>query len=208
MEWVTGESLPAALTRVPEAATAIGAAVADTLDRLGRLTPPDDLEPAFGDFIHACLFEQGAGARLGEAMTSTLWQTVLDHAALVDECAGEPRFVHGDFQGDNLLLRQDGARWSIVAVLDWEWARKGSILGDLGSLLRREGIATFVRGLETELAARRQALPARWERAAKLKDLMAQCEKLTFPRHRGEVTERTLRTIARYLSELAMPGRP
>ncbi len=206
LDWVTGEGLTAALAMDPEGAVAIGEAVAETLDRLGAIEPPDSVEPPFREFIQACLFEHGAAARLGEPLATKLWQVVGEHARLVDECAGPPRFVHGDFQGDNLLLRRDAGRWTIAAVLDWEWARRGSILSDLGSLLRIEGLSAFTRGVEDEFARRGNALPERWRIAAKLKDVAAQCEKLSFPRHRGAVTERAIRITARYLAELATPS--
>lgn len=206
VEWVTGDGLAAALASAPDAAEPIGEAVADTLDRLGALAPPTQVEPPLRDYIHACLFEHGAAQRLGDAAARELWRVVDAGADLVTSCAGPLRFVHGDFQGDNLLLRRDAQRWTVAAVLDWEWSRAGSILIDLGSLLRLDGIAAFTRGLERGFAARGQPLPPPWRTAAKLQDLAAQCEKLTFPRHRGAVTERTLRTIARYLGELTAPA--
>jgi aminoglycoside phosphotransferase (APT) family kinase protein len=44
--------------------------------------------------------------------------------------------VHSEFNGKNLLVLGRGGRWSISAVLDWEFAFSGSPLVDVGNMLR------------------------------------------------------------------------
>ena len=122
---------------------------------------------------------------------------------LIDALGGATRLVHGDFQNDNILVRNVSGEWEVAAVLDWEWARNGSGLQDLGSLLRFRSDASpaFHKGLEAGFARRGEPLPREWKEAAAILDMAAQCEKLTHPKHRGEVTLRSIRLIERCLSE-------
>ena len=64
-------------------------------------------------------------------------------------------------------------------------------------MFRLEGVALgeFQAGLETGFARPSTALPPAWQQAARLWDIAALCEKLAYPRHRGEVTMRSIRLI-------------
>jgi aminoglycoside phosphotransferase (APT) family kinase protein len=89
--------------------------------------------------------------------------------------------VHGDFNSPNIFVRQEGAAWRVAAILDWEFAFAGSMLCDIGNMLRYERPTQsryepyFSRGLLDGgwLA------PDDWFLRARLADLPALCELLT-----------------------------
>ena len=87
----------------------------------------------------------------------------------------ETHLVHGDFNQRNLLLRCIAGRWSVAAVLDWEFAISGSPLGDLGNFLRYERAATPLAEphFSTGYLAAGGRLPDDWRNLARLVDLVA-----------------------------------
>ena len=93
---------------------------------------------------------------------------------------GPPTLVHGDFNSPNIFVHQVGGRWSVAAILDWEFAFAGSILCDVGNMLRYERADRpryephFSRGL----ADGGWPLPDEWFLRARLADLPALCELL------------------------------
>jgi len=205
LEWVEGGALNETLSSSPAAAPEIGEAVAATLLRIGGHAFPAYPPFAFVEYVGECLFERGAARYLGAETSARLWAFAQEQSGALDElCRGEA-LVHGDFQGDNILVKESGGRWEVAAVLDWEWARTGCYLSDLGSLLRFEGEASagFQRGLEEGFSRRGAPLPREWRRAARIWDVAAHCEKLAYPRHRGEVTLRSIRNIERCLRDYA-----
>jgi aminoglycoside phosphotransferase (APT) family kinase protein len=205
LEWIEGRALNDALASAPEAGAEIGDAVASTLLMVGRHTLPAYPSFPLVEYIRECLFERGAQRYLGAETSAELWECVRRQGDVLHELCRVEALVHGDFQGDNILIREEAGRWRVAAVLDWEWARNGCYLSDLGSLLRFEGGASadFQRGLDAGFSRRGAALPREWKRAARTLDMAAHCEKLAYPRHRGEVTLRSIRAIERYLADHA-----
>ena len=88
--------------------------------------------------------------------------------------------VHGDFNTRNLLVRRDVGRWSVAAILDWEFAFAGPLYCDIGSFLRYERAdyprfePAFSRGLRDGGVP----LEGDWLGAARMADLPALCELL------------------------------
>lgn len=205
LEWVDGSPLNATLTDHPQAAVEIGEAVAATLLKIGRHELPEYPAPSFVEFVRACLFERGGERWLGPELTPRLWDFVQEQKGFLAGLEGAPSMIHCDFQGDNILLRRDAGAWKVATVLDWEWTQNGCRLRDLGSLLRYDGepAADFHRGLESGFARLGDPLPAEWRKAARIWDLQAHAEKLAYPRHRGEVTLRSIRIIDRCLRDYA-----
>ncbi len=54
--------------------------------------------------------------------------------------------MHSDFNPKNVLAVRAGGRWSVSAVLDWEFAFSGSPLHDIGNMLRFEQPPGFAAG--------------------------------------------------------------
>ncbi len=81
----------------------------------------------------------------------------------------------------NLLVRKVGEKWTVAAVLDWEFAVAGSPLVDVGHFLRYETFSRprvephFSNGY-VEAGGR---LGEGWRRLARVIDLVALCESLT-----------------------------
>jgi len=152
-----------------------------------------------------CLFDRGAMLYLGTETVDKLWAFVQARSAFLNDLSQHKNLVHGDFQGDNILLQEKAEQWQIAAVLDWEWAHNGCILQDLGSLLRFQGEATvaFQCGIETGFSHNGRPLPFEWRMAARIWDIAANCEKLAFPRHRGEITLKSIGIIKRCLQDYA-----
>ena len=102
-------------------------------------------------------------------------------APLLAGLDSEVGLVHGDFNKRNLLVRETGGRWSVAAVLDWEFAVSGSPLADFGNLLRYERAARPL--VEPHFSAgyvrAGGRLPRDWRRLARWVDLLSLCESLT-----------------------------
>ncbi|HEY8017077.1 MAG TPA: aminoglycoside phosphotransferase family protein [Dongiaceae bacterium] len=203
LEWIDGTPLNEVLAAEP--AAAVGEAVAEALLGIGRQAIPAEPFPPFADYIGDCLFRRGAAGWLGPEATERLWRLVLQQAPRLEKLHRTDVLVHGDFQGDNILLEKAGQGWRVAAVIDWEWAHKGCYLQDLGSLFRLEGVGLgeFQAGLEAGFARQGGALPPAWQKAARLWDVAALCEKLAYPRHRGEVTKRSIRLIEGCMADFA-----
>ena len=89
--------------------------------------------------------------------------------------------VHGDFNSPNIFVRArvDG-RWVVAAILDWEFAFAGSILCDIGNMLRyeRPDRPRYEPHFSRGLADGGWRLPDEWVLRARLADLPALCELL------------------------------
>lgn len=131
-------------------------------------------------FVDLCL----ASARLPGQLCDRTHSLVWSQAPRLARLAAETCLVHGDFNGPNLLVRRTARRWSVAAVLDWEFAVSGSPLADIGNFLRYE-IASHPL-LEPQFSSGYKqvgpGLPRNWRRLARLVDLAALCEALTRPR--------------------------
>jgi aminoglycoside phosphotransferase (APT) family kinase protein len=132
-------------------------------------------------FIDLCLasphLRQRTDADLRNRTSAFVWSWS-PQLALLDK---EACLVHGDFGKRNLLVRNVGGRWDVVAVLDWEFAVSGSPLADLGHFLRYERASRplvephFSEGF-LHAGGR---LPPNSHQIARLVDLAALCESLT-----------------------------
>ena len=185
-EWIDGIPLATALDRDPAAAHRIGAAVARTLHTISRQMLALDTVPPLVPQINVFLFARNGARWLPTGVAGLIVALAQEHGDTIDRTLA-PGLVHGDFQGDNILVR-DG----VAGVLDWEWAHHGTALRGLGSLLRYDGAAApaFQCGMESALD-----LPCSWRTLARIADFAAQTEKLAWPTHRGAVTDRAVRQI-------------
>ncbi|MFO0750063.1 MAG: hypothetical protein U1F43_30995 [Myxococcota bacterium] len=134
LAWVDGVLLPE-LRRGPDAAE-VGRALGRVLAEVGsiafahpgRLTSALAIEPSttsWGATMHAALASDALAARVDRARQHALTALVDAHAdEVADATDGVARLVHGDFRGNNVLVRRDaGGAWHVAAVLDWEAAR-------------------------------------------------------------------------------------
>ena len=194
LEWIDGISLRELRRRgddrgVADASYDAGCLLPRLLrhrfDRVGLLD--SNLAVTDGPFTDASLVavvEQfTSGARFRQRVDESL-RTQL-HAFLratesLHPAAGPATLVHGDFNSPNIFVHEVDGRWRVAAILDWEFAFAGSILCDVGNMLRYERADRpryephFSRGLVDG----GWPLPDEWFLRARLADLPALCELL------------------------------
>ena len=204
--WVAGISFKE-LKRSGDTAAIAGAAQAagETLAAIGRFRFPKPGWLAPGPtvaspllegadptprFIDLCLAAENLQRRIPADLRDSAHALVWSWAPRLAALAGEASLVHGDFNRRNLLLRRAGARWTVAAVLDWEFAVSGSPLEDLGSFLRYERTAQPLAEPHFSLGYTRAGgrLPHDWRRLARLLNLVALCESLTHDELPADVT--------------------
>ncbi|WLR60026.1 phosphotransferase family protein [Guptibacillus hwajinpoensis] len=124
-------------------------------------------------------FNHHASKWLSLTLIDRVMSFVRNNAYLLEQDQSEPRLVHGDYNGLNVLM--DGTE--VSAVLDWEFALSGSIYFDLGNMIRYEfdHMTSFKEGIQQGLLKRGITLPKQWQKLAKLADLVALCSLLDRP---------------------------
>jgi fructokinase len=132
-------------------------------------------------FVDRCLASTNLKLRMPAELRDRTHALVWSWATRLAELDSEACLVHGDFGKRNLLVHRDNGRWSVAAVLDWEFAISGSPFGDVGHFLRYES--------DTHPFSQQHfsdgclhaggVLPHDWRRLARLADLTALCESLT-----------------------------
>jgi len=102
---------------------------------------------------------------------------------LARSAGGARQLVHSDYNGKNLIAVGAGGRWSISAVLDWEFAFSGSPLTDIGNMLRFRGElpAGFADGFIAGYRDGGGELPEGWREISEALDLYALADFLTRP---------------------------
>jgi len=132
-------------------------------------------------FIELCLDSPNLAERVPAKTRDRIREFVFSRSKELSRIGEERRLVHGDFYRGNLLVRRVSCRWSVVGVLDWEFAVSGSPLADLGNFLRFERASHPLAEphFSSGYAHAGGSLPGDWRRRARLTDLLALCEGLT-----------------------------
>lgn len=206
LRWLAGHTFRELKRAGDREATAQAAhAIGQTLAAIGRFTFPKSgwiiPGPAVGApllegtdamprFVDLCLatpnLRRRVPADLRDGTRAAIWQWAPRLAGL--EC--ETRLVHGDFNKRNTLVRCDEGRWTVAAVLDWEFAVSGTPLADVGNFLRYERTARPI--AEPHFSAGYRAaggeLPEDWRRLARIVDLVALSESLSREQLPDQVT--------------------
>jgi len=132
-------------------------------------------------FLDLCLASANLRGRMPVEVRDRLHALAWTQAPALAELEREPRLVHGDFNGRNLVVRRAAARWRVVAVLDWEFAVSSTPLADLGNFLRHESAARPILEPHFSDGYRRAGgeLAGDWRQLARWTDLLALCESLT-----------------------------
>jgi aminoglycoside phosphotransferase (APT) family kinase protein len=141
-------------------------------------------------FIDLCLASENLQRRMPPELCDRTHALLWSWAPRLAALDGEASLVHGDFNKRNLLVRRVGERWSVAAVLDWEFAVSGSPLADLGSFLRYERAVRPTAEPHFSAGYMRASgrLPQDWRRLARLVNLVALCESLTHDELPDDVT--------------------
>ena len=165
-------------------------------DRRGHLRPRRRSSPApawslplrtspasLPEFVERCLRAGSAASALSPAEMDRVRALAAAADPLARRVAAARQLVHSDYNGKNLLVLARGGRWSVSAVLDWEFAFSGSPLTDIGNMLRfREDYppgfdGAFIAGY-TGAGGR---LPPDWREISEALDLYALADFLTRP---------------------------
>jgi aminoglycoside phosphotransferase (APT) family kinase protein len=186
-----------ALAADPGAAAGLGRAAGRALAAIGVVTfagagfftgpdlvpSPAGLPASLPEFVETCLRAGSASQALSPAELDRLRALAAAADPLAGSVAGARQLVHSDYNGKNLLAVERAGRWSISAVLDWEFAYSGSPLADIGNMLRpRAGRPDGFAG--AFIAGYRDAgglLPPRWREISEALDLYALADFLTRP---------------------------
>jgi aminoglycoside phosphotransferase (APT) family kinase protein len=132
-------------------------------------------------FVDQCLksatLQRRMPADLSDRASALMWAWAPQLASL----DGQAHLVHGDFNRRNLLVRRVAGRWSVAAVLDWEFAVSGSPLGDLDNFLRYERASRPLAEphFSTGYLNAGGTLARDWRRLGRLLGLTALCKSLT-----------------------------
>ena len=131
-------------------------------------------------FVDRCLESANLRARLPASVRDrvhgALWWSAPELAALEDQA----NLVHSDFNKRNVLVQRAGDRWTVAAILDWEFAVSGTPLADFGNFLRYERDSRPLAEPHFSCGYRRAggSLPEDWRRRSRLADLVALCASL------------------------------
>lgn len=174
------------------------------LDAALAVAHPIDLDAAaLLSFLDERLLRGEGLVRLGQAFASAVLAYARRHAARLAEWAAPCCLVHGDCNPSNLLLRAQGAGWTVAAILDWEFALSGVPALDFATLLR-PGVADragFRAGLARGYRDAGGLLPRGWERVAGIADLFAWADMLSRPGRDPAVTRDAVRVMQRLLDD-------
>lgn len=130
-------------------------------DRSGFFSAKLEIAEAFGDdptaYMRACLGKPEVRERLGADLFAATCVFVENNRERLAADGAEPAsLVHGDYNPRNLLVSRsdshaDHGKWQVSAVLDWEFAHAGTVLFDIGNMLRNRQKyarleASFIKG--------------------------------------------------------------
>lgn len=179
---------------VQQAAYAVGQALAAlgafTFPRSGWIGPGASVTKPllegpdpYPRFVDLCLESENLRLHMDRALIEKVHAMAWRHAEAFRALGAESRLVHGDLGKRNVLMKKTAERWTVAAVIDWEFAVAGSPLIDVGHFLRYERTArprlepAFSQGF-VDGGGR---LPEHWRPLARALDAMALCESLTHP---------------------------
>jgi fructokinase len=148
------------------------------------LTPSDaDLPGGLPEFVESCLRAGSAASALSPGEMDGLRALAAAAGPVARRVATARQLVHGDYNGKNLLVLARDGRWSVSAVLDWEFAFSGSPLTDIGNMLRfREDYPPgFDGGFTAGYTGAGGRLPPDWREISEALDLYALADFLTRP---------------------------
>lgn len=103
-------------------------------DKVGFLDENLDIREELPPLItwYGSFIGENAKKRLGKSNIEKINDVVKENEEILTELDKDIRLVHGDFQGTNILIKND----RLAGILDWEFAMAGHPLGDIGQLFR------------------------------------------------------------------------
>jgi aminoglycoside phosphotransferase (APT) family kinase protein len=111
-----------------------------------------------------------AKRRLGKEITDKIKKIVRENEKILLELDKDIRLVHGDFQGTNILIKNN----KLSGILDWEFAMAGHPIADIGQFFRYEEYFddNLIHAFEAEYNKNSDyKLMDDWYKISKLRDL-------------------------------------
>lgn len=111
-----------------------------------------------------------AKERLGKEIEDKINDIVNKNTKILTELDNDIRLVHGDFQGTNILMKNN----KLCGVIDWEFVMAGHPLADIGQFFRYEEYfdASLIQVFEEEYNKNSNyKLIKNWYKVSKLRDL-------------------------------------
>ncbi|WP_054025569.1 phosphotransferase family protein [Bacillus sp. FJAT-28004] len=175
------------------------------LDKDLTVTQPFQMDDGpFISFIEQCLYNSPCGKWLGEELTEQVWSFCQTHRSILPENMEPPVLVHSDFNGLNILMRNEREGCSVSAVLDWEFAFSWRRHADIANMLRYEEDGSlfenhFIRSYQENGGV----LNGKWKLLSRLEDLVALCDMLSHstvdsPNRVRDLKRLIARTVQRY----------
>ncbi len=151
-----------------------------------RTPPPEGMEeesiPPIEEWAPLFLKNPRTQARLGRPLADRV-RTVMDrHSGMLKQIEAFQGLIHSDFRPANMIVDANRRLY----VVDWEAARTGHILADIGQFFRYRHIFTAEDEAAFEQAyqaAGGRKLPAGWRRLSRLRDVMNPLQLLGTPGH-------------------------
>lgn len=121
--------------------------------------------------------------RLPPAVRTGWVRLCADHAGELVAVDPMARLVHSDLNPKNLLVRRDGGRWRVAALLDWEFAYAGCPYGDPANMARfgDDYPDGFLRRFRHTYAEHAPELADRWQRIGRVLDMFSLSALVTRP---------------------------
>jgi aminoglycoside phosphotransferase (APT) family kinase protein len=136
------------------------------------VTPFDETEQ-FDRYLHYLLGQENVIRSLSPDIITKLHHIIEQYKVLIPN-ANVANLTHGDFDPSNILVNKRNGKWTISAILDWEFAFSGCYLLDMGLFLRYAHMLpnvytdAFIKGVTQS----GYNLPKHWEYSTKLMDLI------------------------------------
>lgn len=166
---------------------------------LNVLGPIDFDQKGLVAYLDQSLIGGPGGARLGAALTAKLLDFAKREGHILESWLQQPCLVHGDFNGANIVIRENSGHsgFEIAAILDWEYALSATPAMDFGNLLRPpfDNNMTFADAVAEGYRDAGGFLPKDWKRIARLADVFSFADILSRPETSAIVTEDAKKVI-------------
>jgi len=154
------------------------------------------------EFLNSPVLARRIGAREIDRLQSFLVGPLPQIGCLSDDNA----LVHGDFNNRNTILQQQGDRWQVASILDWELAFSGSPLWDVARFICYERKARPCREPHFSDGYRSAGgrLPENWDRFASVINAVSAAHSLSRP----DLSERFIPDLCELLGQIIEGGDP
>ncbi len=112
-----------------------------------------------------------AQKKLGCKITNSILNIAHKNKDVLYMLDKNPRLVHGDFQGTNILVNENG---QLSGILDWEFCMAGHPIADIGQLFRYGVYDKHIMEVFAEQYSKKSTytLPYKWYEISRLRDMI------------------------------------